>query len=53
MTWTLYGVLFLSVVDKGLQLLGISLASVFAIKGLVILTAAVLDALRHRLALRG
>jgi ribose/xylose/arabinose/galactoside ABC-type transport system permease subunit len=52
-TWTLYGVLFLSVVDKGLQLLGLSLASVFAIKGLVILTAAVLDALRHRLALRG
>ena len=52
-TWTLYGVLFLSVVDKGLQLLGLNLASVFAIKGLVILTAAVLDALRHRLMLRG
>jgi ribose/xylose/arabinose/galactoside ABC-type transport system permease subunit len=52
-TWTLYGVLFLSVVDKGLQLLGLDLASVFAIKGLVILIAAVLDALRHRLMLRG
>ena len=52
-TWTLSGVLFLSVVDKGLQLLGLDLASVFAIKGGVILTAAVLDALRHRLMLRG
>lgn len=52
-TWTLYGVLFLSVVDKGLQLLGLDLASVFAIKGLVILCAAVLDAVRHRLMLRG
>jgi ribose/xylose/arabinose/galactoside ABC-type transport system permease subunit len=52
-TWTLYGVLFLSVVDKGLQLLGLDLASVFAIKGLVILSAAVLDAVRHRLTLRG
>jgi ribose/xylose/arabinose/galactoside ABC-type transport system permease subunit len=52
-TWTLSGVLFLTVVDKGLQLLGLDLASVFAIKGGVILTAAVLDALRHRLMLRG
>ncbi len=51
-TQTLYGVLFLSVVDKGLQLLGLDLASVFAIKGLVILLAAVLDALRRRLILR-
>ena len=51
-TQTLYGVLFLSVVDKGLQLLGLDLASVFAIKGGVILLAAVLDALRHRLILR-
>jgi hypothetical protein len=34
-------------------LLGLDLASVFAIKGGVILTAAVLDALRHRLMLRG
>lgn len=51
-TQTLYGVLFLTVVDKGLQLLGLDLASVFAIKGMVILLAAVLDALRHRLLLR-
>jgi ribose/xylose/arabinose/galactoside ABC-type transport system permease subunit len=52
-TWTLSGVLFLSVVDKGLQLLGLDIASVFAIKGGVILLAAVLDALRHRINLRG
>jgi ribose/xylose/arabinose/galactoside ABC-type transport system permease subunit len=51
-TWTLYGVLFLTVVDKGLQLLGLPIASVFAIKGGVILLAAVIDALRHRLLLR-
>ena len=35
--WVLFGALFLTVVDKGLQLLGLSLASVFAIKGGVIL----------------
>ncbi len=50
---TLFGVIFLSVIDKGLELLGLDLASVFAIKGGVILLAAVLDALRHRLLLRG
>jgi ribose/xylose/arabinose/galactoside ABC-type transport system permease subunit len=52
-SWAFYGVLFLTVVDKGLQLLGIAEASVFAIKGLLILLAAVLDTLRHRLAKRG
>ncbi|MFO1067773.1 MAG: ABC transporter permease [Geminicoccaceae bacterium] len=50
--WTLYGALFLTVVDKGLQLLGLSLASVFAIKGAVILAAAVIDAQRQRLVTR-
>jgi ribose/xylose/arabinose/galactoside ABC-type transport system permease subunit len=48
-TWVIFGVLFLSVVDKGLQLLGVSLFAVFAVKGGVILVAAVLDALRNRL----
>ena len=51
--WTVYGALFLTVVDKGLQLLGLSLASTFAVKGGVILAAAVLDAQRQRLAARG
>lgn len=44
-----FGVLFLSVVDNGLQLMGLSLSSVFAIKGTVILFAALLDVLRHQM----
>jgi len=47
--WVVFGVLFLSVIDKGLQLLGLSQFVVFAVKGGVILLAAVLDALRNRL----
>ena len=39
----------LTVVDKGLSLLGLSLASMFAIKGGVILAAAIADAQRQRL----
>lgn len=50
--WALSGVLFLTVVDNGLRLLGLSLFSVYAIKGGVILFAAVMDATRHRLLLR-
>jgi ribose/xylose/arabinose/galactoside ABC-type transport system permease subunit len=50
--WTLFGVLFLAVIDKSLQLLGLTLSSVFAIKGAVILVAAIIDALRHRLLVR-
>ena len=49
----LFGVLFLSAVDNGLQLLGLSLSSVYAIKGGVILFAAVTDAIRHNLMARG
>ncbi len=49
----LIGVLFLTVVDNGLQLLGLSLSSVYAIKGGVILVAAVTDAIRHNLMARG
>ncbi|MGB7972788.1 MAG: ABC transporter permease [Roseiarcus sp.] len=48
----LFGVLFLSAVDNGLQLLGLSLSSVYAIKGGVILFAAVVDAVRHNLMAR-
>ncbi|MBV9221571.1 MAG: ABC transporter permease [Methylobacteriaceae bacterium] len=50
--WTLFGVLFLAVIDKSLQLLGLALSSVFAIKGGVVLVAAIIDALRHRLLVR-
>jgi ribose/xylose/arabinose/galactoside ABC-type transport system permease subunit len=48
-----FGVLFLSVVDKGLQLLGLSQFVVFAVKGGVILLAAASDAYRRRLILEG
>jgi ribose/xylose/arabinose/galactoside ABC-type transport system permease subunit len=51
--WVVFGALFLTVVDKGLQLLGLSLAGVFAIKGGVILLAAIADAQRQRLKGRG
>lgn len=44
-----FGVLFLTVVDKGMQLLGLSQSIVFAVKGGVILLAALLDALRNYL----
>ncbi len=47
--WVVFGALFLTVVDKGLSLLGLSLASVFAVKGGVILAAAIADAQRQRL----
>ena len=50
--WTVYGALFLTVVDKGLQLMGLTLASVFAVKGAVILAAAIIDAQRQRLVAR-
>lgn len=47
--WTFFGVLFLTVVDKSLQLMGLPIASVLAIKGSIILAAAVIDATRYRL----
>jgi ribose/xylose/arabinose/galactoside ABC-type transport system permease subunit len=51
--WTVFGVLFLAVIDKSLQLMGLPIASVFAIKGGIILAAAVIDAVRHRVLARG
>lgn len=51
-SWVILGVLFLSVVDKGLQLLGLSQSVVFAVKGGVILLAAILDAVRNRILVR-
>jgi ribose/xylose/arabinose/galactoside ABC-type transport system permease subunit len=44
----LAGVGFLCVLDKGLQLMGLSLCLVLAIKGLAILLAAMADVARHR-----
>lgn len=47
--WTVFGVLFLVLVDTTLRLLGSSLFTIFMIKGAVILLAATIDALRNRL----
>jgi ribose/xylose/arabinose/galactoside ABC-type transport system permease subunit len=47
------GVALLSLLDKSLQLLGVSLFLVLSIKGLVILIAAGLDMMRRRRRLRG
>lgn len=44
----LIGVAFLSVLDKSLQLLGLSLFIVLAVKGCAILTAAIVDVARAR-----
>ena len=44
----LAGVAFLSVLDKSLQLLGLSLFVVLAVKGAAILIAAIIDAARNR-----
>lgn len=47
--WTVIGgVAFLSVLDKSLQLLGLSLFVVLAVKGCAILAAAILDVVRTR-----
>jgi ribose/xylose/arabinose/galactoside ABC-type transport system permease subunit len=44
--WTLFGALFLTVLDNALNLLGMSHYSIAMVKGGVILLAALLDALR-------
>ena len=46
--WTVYGVLFLVLLDQSLKLMGLTLFMVFAIKGAVILAAAIADALRTK-----
>lgn len=51
--WTVFGVLFLVVIDTSLKMMGLSLFFVFAIKGAVILLAAVIDATRTRIQARG
>ena len=46
--WTVFGVLFLVLIDTTLKLLGASLFVIYVIKGSVILAAALLDTLRTR-----
>jgi ribose transport system permease protein len=47
--WTIYGVLFLALIDNGLNLLGTTFFVVIMIKGMVIMVAAGLDSLRNKL----
>jgi ribose transport system permease protein len=47
--WTLFGVLFLKLVDNSLNLLNLSIFTITMAKGAVILLAACLDSLRARL----
>ncbi|MBI1176269.1 hypothetical protein GC207_02390 [bacterium] len=46
--WTLFGVLFLKLVDNSLNLLNLSIFAITIAKGAVILLAAYLDSLRNR-----
>lgn len=47
-SWTVFGVLFMTLVDNSLNLLGLSNFAVLMAKGFVILGAALLDAARQR-----
>jgi ribose/xylose/arabinose/galactoside ABC-type transport system permease subunit len=47
--WTVYGVLFITLVDNSLNVMGASNFTILMAKGGVILFAAILDALRRRL----
>jgi ribose/xylose/arabinose/galactoside ABC-type transport system permease subunit len=51
--WTLCGVLFLKLIDNSLNLLNFSIFTITMVKGGVILFAAMLDVLRHRIAASG
>lgn len=48
--WTVFGVLFLKLIDNSLNLLNLSVFTITMVKGAVILLAAVFDSLRQRLA---
>lgn len=47
--WTVFGVLFLLILDTSMRLLGASLFAIYIIKGSVILLAAMMDTLRNRI----
>lgn len=51
--WTLFGVLFLTLIDNSLNLLSLSHFTIMMVKGGVILLAALLDTLRVRIAAKG
>jgi ribose/xylose/arabinose/galactoside ABC-type transport system permease subunit len=47
--WTVFGVLFITVIDNSLNMVGLSHFVIMIVKGTVILLAALIDALRARL----
>jgi ribose/xylose/arabinose/galactoside ABC-type transport system permease subunit len=47
--WTVFGVLFITVIDNSLNMLGLSHFTIMIVKGSVILFAALIDAVRNRL----
>jgi len=51
--WTVYGVLFLTLLDNALNLLGLSHFSIMMVKGTVILFAALMDTVQRKFSLRG
>jgi len=51
--WTLFGVLFLKLIDNTLNLLSLSIFTITMVKGAVILFAALMDAMRNRFVVRG
>lgn len=46
--WTVYGALFLTLIDNSLNLLNLSHFTIMMVKGVVILAAAMLDTMRNR-----
>jgi ribose transport system permease protein len=48
--WTAFGVLFMTLVDNSLNLLGLTNFAILIVKGLIILGAAILDTVRSRYA---
>jgi ribose transport system permease protein len=51
--WTLFGVLFMKLIDNSLNLLNLSIFTITMVKGAVILFAALMDALRNKFLVRG
>ena len=47
-SWTVFGVLFLTLLDNGMNLLGLSHFTLMMVKGGIILLAALLDTARNR-----
>ena len=47
-SWTVFGALFITLVDNSLYLLGLSYFTILAVKGAIIMAAAALDAARNR-----